>query len=252
MTRRGRLVRRARQAHSTPRPAATRSWSERCWTLGRRSAVRRPSRPPAGARRRRDRPLRRPVASTASAMMPSGWPVPSPCSAPTPSPATPTPSPSSPTTPAAPPRTPWSPPASSPPDDRSSSSTRSSGPPSPTARPRPSGPAATSPRRTCSSTEGGDAERLAPHLLAADARADPWVVETLRRAAARSVAARRPGCRRPLPAPRPRRTAERRHRGPRVLAQLGRAEIRAAMPDDAVDHLRAACRRPRRIARNAR
>jgi DNA-binding CsgD family transcriptional regulator/tetratricopeptide (TPR) repeat protein len=87
--------------------------------------------------------------------------------------------------------------------------------------------------------EGGDAERLAPHLLAADARADPWVVDTLRTAAARSVERGAPDAavrylRRALDEP---PTAGDR---PALLAELGRAEVRAAMPDEAVEHLRAA------------
>lgn len=87
--------------------------------------------------------------------------------------------------------------------------------------------------------DGGDAERLAPHLLAADARADPWVVETLATAAARSSEHGAPDAavrylRRALDEP-PSTDGR-----PALLAQLGRAEIRAAMPDDAVEHLRAA------------
>ena len=82
-------------------------------------------------------------------------------------------------------------------------------------------------------------QRLAPHLLAADARADPWVVKTLATAAARSGERGAPDAavrylRRALDEP---PSTESR---PPLLAQLGRAEIRAAMPDDAVDHLRAA------------
>jgi DNA-binding CsgD family transcriptional regulator/tetratricopeptide (TPR) repeat protein len=87
--------------------------------------------------------------------------------------------------------------------------------------------------------DGGDAERLAPHLLAADARADAWVVETLAAAAERSIAHGAPDAavrylRRALDEP---PSADAR---PALLAQLGRAELRAAMPDDAVEHLRAA------------
>ena len=87
--------------------------------------------------------------------------------------------------------------------------------------------------------EGGDAERIAPHLLAADARGDAWVVDTLRRAAARSVGRGAPDAavrylRRALDEP---PAAEVR---PALLAELGRAEVRAAMPDEAVEHLRAA------------
>jgi DNA-binding CsgD family transcriptional regulator len=87
--------------------------------------------------------------------------------------------------------------------------------------------------------EGGDAERIAPHLLAADARGDAWVVDTLRRAGARSVGRGAPDAavrylRRALDEP---PAAEVR---PALLAELGRAEVRAAMPDEAVEHLRAA------------
>jgi DNA-binding CsgD family transcriptional regulator/tetratricopeptide (TPR) repeat protein len=87
--------------------------------------------------------------------------------------------------------------------------------------------------------EGAEAERIAPHLLAADARADPWVVETLRRAAARSVQRGAPEAavrylRRALDEPPA--LSER----PALLAETGRAEVRAAMPDDAVEHLREA------------
>ena len=87
--------------------------------------------------------------------------------------------------------------------------------------------------------DGGDAERIAPHLLAVDARADPWVVETLAAVADRSVGRGAPDAavrylRRALDEP---PSADAR---PALLAQLGRAEIRAAMPDDAVEHLQAA------------
>ncbi len=87
--------------------------------------------------------------------------------------------------------------------------------------------------------DGGDAERLAPHLLAADARADPWVVGTLASAAGRSIARGAPDAavrylRRALDEP-PSVDAR-----PLMLAQLGRAELRAAMPDEAVQHLQAA------------
>jgi DNA-binding CsgD family transcriptional regulator len=88
-------------------------------------------------------------------------------------------------------------------------------------------------------TEGGDAERIAPHLLAAERRADPWVVQVLRRAGARSVDRGAPEAavrylRRALdepPAPEDRA---------KVLAELGKAEVHAAMPDEAVGHLRTA------------
>ena len=87
--------------------------------------------------------------------------------------------------------------------------------------------------------EGRDAERIAPHLLAADALGDPWVVDLLRRAAARSVARGAPEAavrylRRALEEPAPAQSR------PGLLAELGKAEVRAAMPDDAVEHLRAA------------
>jgi DNA-binding CsgD family transcriptional regulator len=87
--------------------------------------------------------------------------------------------------------------------------------------------------------DGSDAERIAPHLLAADALGDPWVVELLRRAAARSVARGAPEAavrylRRALREPAPEGSR------PGLLAELGKAEVRAAMPDDAVEHLRAA------------
>jgi len=87
--------------------------------------------------------------------------------------------------------------------------------------------------------EGMEAERLVPHLLAGDARADPWVVDTLRRAAGRSVQRGAPEAavrylQRALDEPPARdlRLA--------VLAELGKAEVRAALPDDAVVHLREA------------
>jgi DNA-binding CsgD family transcriptional regulator len=86
---------------------------------------------------------------------------------------------------------------------------------------------------------GDDAERIAPHLLAADARGDQWVVETLASAARQSIARGAPDAavrylRRALDEP---PCADARSA---VLAELGRAELRAAMPDDAVEHLRAA------------
>ena len=87
--------------------------------------------------------------------------------------------------------------------------------------------------------EGADAERLAPHLLATDARADPWVVDVLRRGAARNVARGAPDAavrylRRALDEPPD--AASRAS----LLAELGRAEVRAALPDAAVEHLRQA------------
>ena len=88
-------------------------------------------------------------------------------------------------------------------------------------------------------TEGLEAERLVPYLLAGDARADPWVVDTLRRAAARSVQRGAPEAavrylQRALDEP-PARDLR-----PTILAELGKAEVRAARPDDAVVHLREA------------
>jgi len=87
--------------------------------------------------------------------------------------------------------------------------------------------------------EGDDAERVAAHLLAADARDDPWAVRVLRRAAARSLRRGAPEAavrylRRALDEP---PAADER---PAVLAELGRAEVRAALPDEAAAHLRAA------------
>ncbi len=87
--------------------------------------------------------------------------------------------------------------------------------------------------------EGGDAERVAPHLLASEPRGDGWVVDVLRAAAARSVqrgapeAAVRYLSRALEESP----DAELR---PELLAELGKAEVRAALPDDAVQHLRQA------------
>ena len=87
--------------------------------------------------------------------------------------------------------------------------------------------------------EGGDAERIAPHLIAADTRGDVWVIEVLRAAAARSVERGAPDAavrylRRALDEPAPPSLR------PALLAELGKAEVRAALPDDAVEHLRAA------------
>ena len=87
--------------------------------------------------------------------------------------------------------------------------------------------------------EGMDAERLAPHLLAGDGRADPWVVGKLRQAASRSLQRGAPEAavrylQRALDEPPARELRA------AILAELGQAEVRAALPDDAVVHLREA------------
>lgn len=98
--------------------------------------------------------------------------------------------------------------------------------------------------------EGGDAERVAPHLLASEPTADPWVVQVLRAAAARSVDRGAPDAavrylgRALEEPPDPGLRGE-------LLAELGKAEVRAALPDEAVRHLRealAATADPRRRA----
>ncbi len=86
---------------------------------------------------------------------------------------------------------------------------------------------------------GGDAERVAPHLLACEPRGDAWVVEVLRAAAGRSVDRGAPEVavrylRRALAEP-----PDEAIRG-ELLGELGKAEVRAALPDDAVEHLREA------------
>ena len=87
--------------------------------------------------------------------------------------------------------------------------------------------------------DGVDAERIAPHLLAATPRRDAWAVAVLRAAAARSLRRGAPEAavrylRRALEEP---PDADVR---PQLLAELGRAEVRAALPELAVDHLREA------------
>ena len=87
--------------------------------------------------------------------------------------------------------------------------------------------------------DGADPERVAPHLLAAQPRGDAWVVDVLRAAAAHSIHQGAPEAavrylRRALgepPDPGLR---------PELLADLGKAEVRAALPDEGVDHLRRA------------
>ena len=87
--------------------------------------------------------------------------------------------------------------------------------------------------------DGVDAERIAPHLLAASPRGDGWAVAVLRAAAARSIDRGAPEAavrylRRALDEP-----PELELR-PELLAELGKAEVRAALPDEAVEHLRKA------------
>lgn len=87
--------------------------------------------------------------------------------------------------------------------------------------------------------EGGDAERVAPHLLATERRGDAWVVDVLRAAAARSVDRGAPEAAvrylgRALAEPPDHQTRA------AILAELGKAEVRAGLPDEAVEHLLAA------------
>ncbi len=87
--------------------------------------------------------------------------------------------------------------------------------------------------------DGVDAERIAPHLLAASPRGDAWAIDMLADAAARSIDRGAPEAavrylRRALDEP---PEVELR---PVLLAELGKAEVRAALPDEAVEHLRAA------------
>ena len=218
--------RRARRVLSTPRPAATRSWSARCWTcwtsgwqpttfrvVGARSVIRfvagRLGRlgPDAQALARAVAVLGTDVEPRHAYAIAELTERRRRCR----------------------PRTRWSRPASSPPSDRSSSSTRSFA----TAVAEQLSPPERARRHLAAAhlleRDGGDAERLAPHLLAADARADPWVVETLRHGGGTFERAWSAGRCRPLPAPRPRRTAERR-RPPRAAgpARPGRDPRRDA------------------------
>lgn len=102
-------------------------------------------------------------------------------------------------------------------------------------------------------SQGGDAERVAPHLLAAEPAGDAWVVDVLRSAAARSIDRGAPEAAvrylgRALDEP-----PEPCLRG-ELLGDLGKAEARAALPDVAVEHLRQALAEtpdPRRRAQMA-
>jgi ATP/maltotriose-dependent transcriptional regulator MalT len=86
----------------------------------------------------------------------------------------------------------------------------------------------------------GDApERVAPHVLAAEPRGEPWVVDLLITAAVHSIDRGAPEAavrylRRALAEP-----PDHGRRGD-LLAALGKAEVRAALPDDGVEHLRQA------------
>lgn len=87
--------------------------------------------------------------------------------------------------------------------------------------------------------DGGDPERVASHLLAAEPRGDNWVAGVLRAAAAHSIHRGAPEAgvrylRRALAEP------PDPEQWPELLAELGKAEVRAALPDEGVDHLREA------------